>query len=66
MLKLALHNREISYEEIAIKAALKATGHTVGSRLVEKHLHKWIAKEREYLDEETAGKRLGWALNHRD
>jgi transposase len=66
MLEAALHERTITYEEIAEKVAPQVTGHTVRRRLAEKHLHKWIAKEREHLDEETAGKRLEWAVAHRD
>jgi len=40
MLELALDNREISYEEIAMKVAPKVTGHTVRRRLAEKHWRK--------------------------
>jgi len=40
MLKVALYERTISYEEIAEKVAPQVTGHTVRRRLAEKHLHK--------------------------
>ena len=49
--------RTVTYKEIAEKIAPQVTGHTVRRRLTEKHLHKWIAKESEHLDEEIAGKR---------
>ncbi|RPA94780.1 hypothetical protein L873DRAFT_1813816 [Choiromyces venosus 120613-1] len=58
MLEVALHDRTITYEEIAQKVAPQVTGHTVMRRLAENYLHKWIAMKREHLDEETARKRL--------
>lgn len=56
-MEAGLHERTVTYKEIAEKVAPQVTGYTVRRRLTEKHLYKWIAKESEYLDEEIAGKR---------
>lgn len=56
-MEAGLHERTVTYKEIAEKVAPQVTGHTVRRRLTEKHLHKWFAKESEYLDEKIAGKR---------
>jgi transposase len=66
MLAVALDEKTITYEEIAKKVAPQVSGYTVRRRLAEKHLHKWRAMEREHLDEETARKRMEWALAHRN
>ncbi|RPA93129.1 hypothetical protein L873DRAFT_1706792, partial [Choiromyces venosus 120613-1] len=66
MLEVALHNRTITYEDFAQKVPPQVTAYTVSRRPGEDHLAKWMAMEREHLDEETAKKRLEWALAHRD
>ena len=65
MVEEALKNRDTTHFEIAQKVAPNVSARTVRRRLAQKHLKKWLAKERAHLDEDIAQERLDWALAHR-
>jgi len=65
MVEEALCNCNASYSEIVKKVAPNVSAMTVRRRLQQKHLKKWLAQERVYLDEDLAQERLEWALAHR-
>jgi len=65
MVEEALKNHHTTDFEIVKKVALNVSTKTVKRRIAQKHLKKWVTKERVHLDEDQTQERLEWALAHR-
>jgi len=61
----ALCNCNASYSEMAKKVAHNVSAMTVRRKFLQKHLKKWLAQERVYLNEDLAQVKMEWALAHR-
>ena len=64
--RIARLTPEISYQEIQEKTELACSRKTVYRVLKDYGLTNWLAKKRPKLSPAVAGKRLEWALTHKD
>ena len=64
--RIARLTPEISYQEIQEKTGLACSRKTVYRVLKDYGLTNWLAKKRPKLSPAVAGKRLEWALTHKD
>jgi len=65
MVEKAHKNCHTTNFEIAKKVACNVSTKRVKRRIAQKHLKKWVAQERVYLDEDLAQERLEWTLAYR-